>query len=531
MDYCWKSMKRAFFENKWSILTLTLIMGVYLAGAVYSYDFTVDDAHISLRYADNLVNHGKLSFNPGDEPSEGYTNFLLVLIEAAFIKLQIQDAVSVPKVLGVLAGIMTIIFTYKISVIVIPKTTHWLKYLAPAATAVSTPFVIWSVGGLETVFFTSLIIMAVWSFIVSIQNEKIKYVLMSDFFFFLAALTRPEGVLFWGLTYVFAALNFREFRFYNRIKSGLIFLGLFCLYLIWKYFYFGDILPMTFYVKGTTTPEKFLGGAKRFLYLLKINLNFVYLFFFAVAAYFSLYKNIKSLKYVTLLSAIYAVYVFSQGYVIAMDDVFRFYVPFLPLFYVAASAGVGLLIAQKPVRVAAIMLPVFILAQGFVGIYDLNYCWNKDHNFGSLADDNLSLRDYQSDWSAYKDLGLWVKYNLPSDSTVAISDIGAFGYYSGFRIIDTWSLVTEEIVLIRNKQLKHPKNSTEYRMYNRQIADFIFSQKPELIIMQPHDRAELYEGDQRMSGYTILAGKQSLDRDKAFVAAVRNDMLRFFIRR
>jgi arabinofuranosyltransferase len=51
-----------------------------------SYDYVVDDAYISFRYARNLIEGHGLVFNPG-EKVEGYTNFLWVLIIAMGMKL------------------------------------------------------------------------------------------------------------------------------------------------------------------------------------------------------------------------------------------------------------------------------------------------------------------------------------------------------------------------------------------------------------------------------------------------------------
>ena len=64
-------------------LGLLLAAAGLLVGHALVFDFVNDDAFISFRYADNLVRHGALVFNPG-ERVEGYTNFLWVLLGAVF---------------------------------------------------------------------------------------------------------------------------------------------------------------------------------------------------------------------------------------------------------------------------------------------------------------------------------------------------------------------------------------------------------------------------------------------------------------
>ena len=57
------------------------LLGLCLAGHALHYDYVVDDAFISFRYAQNFLQGHGLVYNPG-ERVEGYTNFLWVLLVA-----------------------------------------------------------------------------------------------------------------------------------------------------------------------------------------------------------------------------------------------------------------------------------------------------------------------------------------------------------------------------------------------------------------------------------------------------------------
>ena len=70
------------------------------------FDFINDDAFISFRYADNLVRHGELVFNPG-ERVEGYTNFLWTILMAGVLSLGL-DVVVWSKLLGIACAIGTL---------------------------------------------------------------------------------------------------------------------------------------------------------------------------------------------------------------------------------------------------------------------------------------------------------------------------------------------------------------------------------------------------------------------------------------
>lgn len=68
----------------------------------------IDDAYISYRYSKHLAQGYGLVWNQGEGPVEGYTNFLLVIVEAPFIALgvdplRVAQAYSLASILGIAA--------------------------------------------------------------------------------------------------------------------------------------------------------------------------------------------------------------------------------------------------------------------------------------------------------------------------------------------------------------------------------------------------------------------------------------------
>src|SRR5262245_52908184 len=62
---------------------LSVLVVAYVLLCLDVWEFTVDDAFISYRFASNLWKQGELSFNPG-ERSEGFTNLLWTIMLAPF---------------------------------------------------------------------------------------------------------------------------------------------------------------------------------------------------------------------------------------------------------------------------------------------------------------------------------------------------------------------------------------------------------------------------------------------------------------
>jgi len=61
---------------------------------------------------------------------------------------------------------------------------------------------------------------------------------------------------------------------------------------------------------------------------------------------------------------------------------------------------------------------------------------------------------------SYRDLGLWLQKNTPPESSVAVSDIGAIGYFSERRIIDMFGLIDTHLARVGGKQ--HHKTDPDY---------------------------------------------------------------------
>ncbi|MGD2207611.1 MAG: hypothetical protein PVH17_12630, partial [Anaerolineae bacterium] len=75
------------------------------------FPLTVDDAYISFRYSDNLARGHGLVWNIGQDPVEGYTNFLWVLLGASVVKLGLPLPLSM-KTLSIGLSILTLMFMY-----------------------------------------------------------------------------------------------------------------------------------------------------------------------------------------------------------------------------------------------------------------------------------------------------------------------------------------------------------------------------------------------------------------------------------
>ena len=156
------------------ILSLILI---YAVGVFIIFPkWTIDDAFIYYRYAENLANHGVLTWNIGEPVVEGYTGVALPIILAGFIKLGFSP-VEVSRLLGIGAYFLSLLFLFLIfKKLKVHEAISSIVLLLYASTPVLFTH---ATSGLDTMLFLAAILGSIYAF----------FLMRSVLFFF--ALCKP----------------------------------------------------------------------------------------------------------------------------------------------------------------------------------------------------------------------------------------------------------------------------------------------------------------------------------------------------
>ena len=237
-------MTRRAQQIAFVIIGVTILVFV---AQVRLHFFLGDDAFISFRYAQHMAAGEGVVWNPG-ERVEGYTNFLWVLLMAAGIKLGVRPE-SFSTILGIASGAAVLLVVSILAARLSERRT--LLVLAPAFfLALSRTFTAWTTGGLETMWFTLLITAALLA-VIEERRRVATLPIGSAVLLGLAALTRPEGILFTGIVAVWLALEavndrhrLRPFLIWAAVPTSMI-----GTHLLWRYAYYGAWLPNTFAAK------------------------------------------------------------------------------------------------------------------------------------------------------------------------------------------------------------------------------------------------------------------------------------------
>ncbi|MEO6597829.1 MAG: hypothetical protein ABIP94_24040 [Planctomycetota bacterium] len=223
----------------------------FLAVLVYQVNtslFLCDDAFISFRYARNLMEGHGLVFNRG-EYVEGYTNLLWVLELAGIWALGLRPETAAHLLsMTMTAGTLAVVVGFAQR-----ESERWrsrIVWLAFGLVACSASFAVWSTSGLETRQFTSLVVLGV--FVLTRTPTSMPALVFASVVFAAAELTRPEGLLVFACALVWRLL---QDQVDGQLRRGRVvsllapFVVVVASHYVWRYCYYGDWLPNTYYAK------------------------------------------------------------------------------------------------------------------------------------------------------------------------------------------------------------------------------------------------------------------------------------------
>lgn len=476
------------------LAALTALAGY--SSVIWRAGFT-DDAFISFQYARNLVAGHGLVFNPG-ERVEGYTNFLWTILAALAIRMG-GDPVFWSYLAGMAIGLALALLAYHLAARLLGAA--W-GLAAALLVACSQSVLVYTTrgAGMETGLFALLALLGSTLYLAALRLDAVSAGARGDMLaragvvFALTALTRPEGMMLIALTSahllvvalwgravavspatertallppgLFAPRNLLG-AIRETLPLPLAFGAIFGPYFAWRFWYYGELLPNTFYAKTG-------GGVEQWLRGLEYAADFALVFggpllLLAIAAPFLatsgawrrpidrlLTALAHPLGYLALVCGVYTAYIIIVG-----GDHFpgeRFFVPLVPWLAILIAAGCASLaahpISRRAPRLAHLILALAVSVAAFGAI-----------NRGAPLDRRVVGND-ESVW-IWADLGLWLNENTAPDESVAAGGIGAIAYYSQRVTVDLYGLADKHIARVEVEGMGagaagHEKRDPEY---------------------------------------------------------------------
>lgn len=450
------------------------------------FDFIQDDSFITYRYVKNFTDGNGLVFNIG-ERVEGYTCFLWVILLAGVKSLGF-NFISASQVLGIISSLLTLLFTYLISSKIFPKTKGAAYNLvftlsASAMLAANGSFAYWAVSGMETGLFACLITLGIYLYLTEIKENSDGFPISSLVFLF-AALTRPEGNLIFAVTVLHKIIiTLRKPREKNvspmqvlLSKNNLIWIGLYLgpalVYMIWRYSYYGFLLPNTFYAKTGSSLEYFATG---FDYTWTFLKSYGFYGLFVLIAFYTLTSKEKfySYLYLVMIFVIFTIYVIFVGGDVLRPN--RFFVPLMPVFFILVQEGLAMLVGlfdkKREMAMGAIM---GLLIIGGVSYYTYSNESETIKGYSELENGLVEKMKLTAGWLKNK------QTQNGKPLTVAATTIGAISYYSDVTLIDMLGLTDKEVAHNPKPIPEISSKDVGWRERNYNV-EYIMSRKPDYI--------------------------------------------------
>ncbi len=392
------------------------LVGIVISVLIWQFRlrFPFDDVFITFRYAEHVAAGLGFVWNVGGPPTEGYTNFLYVLLLAG-IRSVTSDLLVAAQIVGVVSTIITSILLYRIG----SKAYSVETGLLAAAFFLFTPLT-WvnALSGMETSLFVMFITLAVlWA-----VRDRL---FLSFGAAFLATLTRPEGALIGLIILVAIAMVSKPpFERSNLKKVIRAFVIAFVLpgivYAIWKYCYFGEWLPNSFYVKVLSNPHSLLPG-----------LQYVRLFFVSMLVLLVLTLAIRKwhekavLIPVLWVVALLAFYLF----VLPLEGLYdRYLWPVFTMLCITAAIGTHALAQRMHLRSLIVPTVLMTVVQIMLSVFSPRT--------------QQALAAHEEVWDASMDPIVRVLRTLPHSDSLqfAYGDAGYVVYKSDVHHIDLFGL-------------------------------------------------------------------------------------------
>ena len=248
-----KKVRLPLIQSRLPVFILVLVFAFFAIASARSLVWTCDDAFISFRNADNLVQGNGLVFNPG-ERVESYTNPLWTVLVAGFMAAGVS-ALDAAAGLGIVAYLLLAV-----------ALTGWTWSRAAAETRIFLPlaaflvltlkdFQIWATGGLETMLFTTFATCGIMATRVRLNGPR---ALAAGTLLALTVLIRPDGALFALVgvisPWITESPRSRREKWRFSLVVAVPIIVLVGSHLLWKQGYYGELLPTAFYAKSAADP-------------------------------------------------------------------------------------------------------------------------------------------------------------------------------------------------------------------------------------------------------------------------------------
>jgi hypothetical protein len=405
---------------------------------------TIDDAYITFRYARNLLDGAGFVYNPGERVLGTTTPLYTVLMATASRLSGLQDYAWLAVFVNALADAATCVLLAMLGEQLSGRRAVGLA--ASLLWAVAPMSVTFAIGGMETSVFIFLLILCVTCYM-------FYHARLALFTAGLVLLTRPDGALLVGPMILSLVWRRWHSRLWPWREAGLFVLAL-APWTIFATLYFGSPVPHSITAKALAyrlPPEAALVrllqhyGTPFFEHLWLG--RFWPLIGFALYAALSAMGSLAALRRDSRAwPLVIFPWLYFAAFAIANPLIFRWYLaPPLPVYFLLIVSGLAKLADDVKRQMAdgrwprlpfILLLPVAFFLLASLNAWTLRPDHGPDRPAPEMAWHKLEL--------LYEQVGRELAPRVNAETMIAAGDVGALGYFSNARILDTVGLMSPE---------------------------------------------------------------------------------------
>lgn len=417
-----------------------------------------DDQMISMRYARNLSEGHGLVWNPG-EYVEGYTNFGWTLLMAAVHLLRLPDRLT-PLAMTVVSCLFCLTLVLLAARILEQLEPRRLALTLPALLVcilTCTDVMFWAAAGFETVLVTCLhlwvVLRALQASSAQARDLDIDASLLVPLS--LLPIARSDGAHIWlgdALLLLWLAADRK------RAALGLLLsLAPFAAHLSFRLWFYGDLLPNTYYLKVAGLDNRWGRG---FAYVRGFGQRYWLPLVLALGTLISLWRrDRRTLSLLTTLvpTSLYCVHVGGD-----MFSPFRFFAHAMPELFLWGALGAARLVATPFARIAWL-----VALAGFV--------------MPPLADPLAHIAPVGSNGDPFEQVvvAAELRKNASPTSSIAVIPAGFVPYFTRLQAIDLLGKSDKHIAQLAHKAgapVGHGKIDLDYSLGKQ--PDYVISCRP-----------------------------------------------------
>ncbi|HEV7787343.1 MAG TPA: hypothetical protein VGQ28_18515 [Thermoanaerobaculia bacterium] len=468
------------WASPWTLWALLLLLAVWGGWFIYRTSFNLDgqrffclfdDAMISMTYARNLVYGHGLNWARWGEPVEGFTHPLwtLLMIPINALPLPPRDMGLPVQLLSLLClgGTVAVVRRLVLDHFSEGEARYWLP--AAVLTAFYYPLAYWSLVGMESGLQALLTVLAVHLSLAAVHSGRDRHLLL-----WLACtaafLLRMDMLLLVVAVQVYLLVRggLRPAGRRSWLGGLAVFAGVSLAYGLFRWFYFHDVLPNTYYLKlyGIPLIVRLLRGLALMGVFLRAHLVLVLVAGLGTAATLARHRRLALPAAVVALYFAYSVYV--GGDVWEKDinvRANRFVVFVMPLLFVLLNALLNqALAAWRRYREGSEAAQRFVVAAlTAAALLSADGLWLDEK-----ADDNWAnlLATQRPPLVESQRLVVWqtlvFRQLLKPQATVAAAWAGIPAYFTSYRMIDI--LGYNDRVIARRNPI-HPIDEDNYESF------------------------------------------------------------------